>query len=273
MSTKILYHDKCPDGFTAAWAAWRRFGADAEYIPVSYGYTPYEGTTDQDDVYLLDFCYPADVLRTLPARKLVILDHHKTAQADLELFKGKPEDEVIFDMERSGAGIAWDYFHMEPRPEIINYAEDHDLWRYKLRASREIRALFMATPYTFLDWSGLQALLFHDWDAAVDQGEVVMGFMEQQVKMIVDKSYFQSIGGVDVPVVNATTLYSEVGEALYKKYPEYPFVGYWFRRADSKIHWGLRTARPDVDVSEVAKKYGGGGHKAAAGFVTEDYNV
>lgn len=273
MSTKILYHDKCPDGFTAAWAAWKRFGDTAEYIPVSYGQTPYEGSTGQDDVYLLDFCYPASVLRTLPARKLVILDHHKTAQADLELFKGKPEDEIIFDMERSGAGIAWDYFHMEPRPEIVNYAEDHDLWLYKLRGSREIRALFMATPYTFESWDSFQADMQYSWNECIDRGETVMGFMSQQVKMICDKSYFEQIGGIDVPVVNATTLYSEVGEELYKRHPEYPYVAYWFKRADGKIHWGLRTGHADIDVSAVAKQYGGGGHRAAAGYVTDDYNV
>ena len=33
----IIYHDNCADGFGAAWAAYKKFGADgAEYLPMNY---------------------------------------------------------------------------------------------------------------------------------------------------------------------------------------------------------------------------------------------
>jgi nanoRNase/pAp phosphatase (c-di-AMP/oligoRNAs hydrolase) len=38
----------------------------------------------------------------------------------------------------------------------------------------------------------------------------------------------------------------------------------------SKWVVSLYTKNPDIDVSEIAYRYGGGGHKAAAGFVTDD---
>lgn len=269
MGIKILYHDKCFDGFTAAWAAWKRFGDTAEYIPVSYGQAPYANTTDQDDVYLLDFCYPAHVLRTLSASRLIILDHHKTAEADLELMKFNEHDEVIFDMERSGAGIAWDYFFMEPRPKLIDYIEDHDLWRYALPDSRSIRAYIHSMPYTWHAWDILEAQLqrperFMD---CVDRGESIQDFMDQQIKMICDQAELQLVGGIMVPVVNATSLWSEVGEELNLRYPEARFSAYWHILADGSKKWGLRTKHQNFDVSEVAQAFGGGGHRGAAGWV------
>ena len=36
----VLYHADCPDGFGGAYAAWKKFGDTAEYIPVKYGRTP-----------------------------------------------------------------------------------------------------------------------------------------------------------------------------------------------------------------------------------------
>lgn len=265
--TKILFHAKCPDGFTAAWAAWRAFGTDAEYIPVSYG-APVPTITENDDVFLLDFSYPRAALEALRCRSLTVLDHHKTAQADLE---GLGDATIVFDMNRSGAGITWDFLHPDPRPKLVDYAEDHDLWRFKLDSSRAIRAYMQSKPYEFDRWDVLAKDLdcFDSFLDCVTKGEAIQDYTRQQVKMICDKAYFDYIDGHAVPVVNATTLYSEVGEELCKRFPDWPFTAYWFRREDGKTHWGARTQRDDVDVSEVAKKYGGGGHKKAAGWVTD----
>lgn len=265
---KILFHSPCPDGFTAAWAAWRKFGNEGEYIPVSYGSTV-PTITEEDDVYLLDFSYPKAMLETLPRRSLTVLDHHKTARADLEGLKNAT---IVFDMNRSGAGITWDYFFpADRRPKLVDYAEDHDLWRFNLDSSRAIRAYMHSKPYSFDRWDILAKDLdyFNSFLDCVDKGEAVLDYMQQQVKMICDKAYFDYIDGHAVPVVNATTLYSEVGEELCKRFPNWPYAAYWFRREDGKTQWGARTQRDDVDVSEVAKKYGGGGHRKAAGWVTD----
>jgi hypothetical protein len=268
---KILYHDKCFDGFTAAWAAWKRFGDSAVYMPVSYG-TLLPVIEAGDEVYFLDFCPPVDYLRNLgSSMHLVILDHHKSAEEDLRAFKPLPTDEIIFDMNRSGAGIAWDYFHMEPRPKLVDYAEDHDLWRYALPDSRCIRAYMHSMPYTWHAWEILHAQLqsparFMD---CVDRGESIQDFMDQQVKAICDRAVMRVIvpNGPLVPVVNATTLFSEVGEELNLRYPDAYYSAYYFDRGDGKRQWGLRTKQPGVDVSVVAQMKGGGGHKAAAGWV------
>ena len=98
----VLYHANCMDGFSAAWAVWKKFGdADTEYLPAKYGDAPPD-VTDRD-VVIVDFSYKRDVMLTLnrAANQLLCLDHHKTAEADL-----KDLPFARFDMERSGAGMA-----------------------------------------------------------------------------------------------------------------------------------------------------------------------
>ncbi len=70
-------------------------------------------------------------------------------------------------------------------------------------------------------------------------------------------------GDYEVPVVNATVLFSDIAGELAKGKP---FGACYFDRADGKRQWSLRSSPDGVDVSEIAKLYGGGGHKNAAGF-------
>jgi len=101
-----IYHANCADGFTAAWVVMRYANAWAgptEYIPCSYGQEP--PCVDGADVLLVDFSYKRPVMEAMAkaANSITVLDHHKTAQA--ELAEPIPGVEVVFDMDRSGAQI------------------------------------------------------------------------------------------------------------------------------------------------------------------------
>ena len=56
-----------------------------------------------------------------------------------------------------------------------------------------------------------------------------------------------------------------MGEAMLQRYPDAPFVGAYYEDADGVRRWSLRS-RKSFDVSDVAKKLGGGGHPQASGF-------
>jgi len=79
---------------------------------------------------------------------------------------------------------------------------------------------------------------------------------------------FDTIAGYQVPVVNLSDNISEVGNALCKRFPEYPFSVSYCDRSDGQRSWSLRSIG-DFDVSDIAKKFGGGGHRNAAGFTTD----
>ena len=84
MKPLVLYHAHCADGFTAAWVFWRHFQDGAEYRAVSYGEPAPVGDAKGRHVYVLDFCFPVEETEALAASasKFLVLDHHKTAQAN-----------------------------------------------------------------------------------------------------------------------------------------------------------------------------------------------
>ena len=286
MTTYVLYHGNCWDGFGAAWAAWRRLENGAQYIAVNYG-TPPPEMPDCDRLYILDFSYPKETLLDLAKKHyhVTLLDHHKTAQADLgDLVESRsnqahefdveltqPGLYVRFNMEESGASLAWQYFRQYSQPtrawvpDIIRYVRDRDLWRWAEHKSKEVSAWLHTFPLDFEVWSHCNSELGSVFPSVVAQGTAVLRAQQQQIEAMCRHAGWITLSGYTVPCVNATTLFSECGEYLCETYPDAPFAAYYFDRADGKRQWGLRS-RNSFDVSAIAKQYGGGGHAAAAGF-------
>lgn len=277
----VLYHGNCPDGWAGAWAAFRALGDRGRYIPVLYGDDP-PGIPVGAPVVLVDFSYPRDVLlamaeRTLPTGMLTVLDHHKTAQADLaDLVPTGGSDRpaglglVVFDMEKSGAMLAWEFWHEpDPAPQIIRYVQDRDLWRFELEHSHEIYAWMSSYARgDFGLYSAMADTLEQMPRSAVLEGKALLRLQRQYVETMCQQAVTLNLAGHHVPVVNASVLFSEAGERLCELHPDAPFAAYYFDRGDGSTQWGLRS-RGEVDVSEVAKLYGGGGHHNAAGFTVQ----
>lgn len=168
----VLYHADCPDGFGAAYAAWRYYGERAAYVPMHHG-QPWEQLDLADrDVFILDFSFPpADLLAmAAAARSVFLLDHHITARqawagrlaaapggSGLALHR-HPELPltVAFDLDKSGAALAWEHFHPgEPMPLTIAHIQDQDLWRFRLPDTRPFCRALRLRPYDFAVWDGI----------------------------------------------------------------------------------------------------------------------
>lgn len=272
--TVVLYHGNCADGFGAAYAAWKKLSNTAQYIGVSYGHPPpLDQIPERAMVYLLDFSYPFSVLHSLWMERgctVQVIDHHKTAQETLADFPG-----AIFDMDHSGAYLAWRFFHDTANPTrnpdfvppLIKYIEDRDLWHWKLPDSREVSAALWSYPMHFQTWHEIDRQLrrISGLNRFIQEGQAILRYMEQQTVMICRQARLTQMDGYDIPIVNATSLWSEVGEMLLKMFPQAPFAAAYSDKRDGIRSYSLRS-RGDFDVSQVARIRGGGGHKAAAGF-------
>jgi uncharacterized protein len=256
----VLYHGDCIDGFTAAWVCARGSLSGSRCVPMRHGADGGIPTLDANtSLVIVDFSFPRAVMEKLFAQvaEMIVLDHHKTAQADCEGLAF-----CRFDMERSGAGLTWDYFRSGPRPALVDYVEDRDLWRYALPKSREVNALIRSTEQTFQAWDALAALPV---DEAAKQGVGCLKHIDAYVRAAVKHAFMARLGQQVLPLVNITyESCSEVADALCQQGHE--VAGYWFERGDGKIQYGLRSSG-DFDCSAVAKRYGGGGHMNASGFI------
>ena len=289
MTTICIYHANCADGFTAAWVVRDALGADIQFIPAGYGDTPPDVTGA--DVIIVDFSYKRDVLTTmaLTARSILILDHHKTAQADLsglpaphsnsyadhmsglalEIENGRDPrtPRAIFDMDRAGAQITWDFFQGGARPNLVDVTADRDLWRWQIPRSRELNAVIGSHEMTFDIWDDLSARLQADADIGhmADEGKAILRAQDKLVRQIIATScQTMVIGGHTVPVAPAP--YALASDTAGTMAMGQPFAATYVDTPNGRA-FSLRSRGDGADVSAIAKSYGGGGHRNAAGFL------
>jgi len=266
---KVIYHANCIDGFTAAWCAWKVYDDSATYIPAQYGEPPPD--VAGDDVLVLDFSYSRDVLLAMKAsaKSLRVLDHHKTAEANLAGLNF-----CVFDMDRSGAGIAWDELKTGARPPLVDYVEDRDLWRFALPESKAINAFVGSFDFDFATWCDLSDTLFDNLrrPSVLMCGAAILRKEHRYVQSMCREARFVEFVGHTVPVVNAPYVNTSELVGALAEYPQgegvVPFAAGWFQRRDGKYQYSLRS-RGDFDVAKLAETFGGGGHKNAAGFTVE----
>jgi uncharacterized protein len=258
----VIVHGGCYDGHGAAWVA-KKAMPDAEIHYAFYG-NPIPEVPDGSDVWMIDISFQRPEMEALAQRvNLRVLDHHKTARVALEGFPN-----CVFDMSKSGAMLAWEeFFPSERAPKLIEYVQDQDLWNWALPESNAICSYIRSFPRTMDDWNFLEQDLVSDRMGAINSGYAIMRSEAQRVEEMCEQAQWYWIGSYYVPVVNASVQFSAVGNALCKKFPKAAFAAYYFDRGDGQRQWGLRS-EGDFDVSEIAKIYGGGGHKNASGFQT-----
>lgn len=257
----IVYHGECPDGFSGAWAAWKKLGNKAEYIGAFDRHRPPEGLEGKE-VYLIDYTYSVPVMRELKSRvkRLVAIDHHISQSESVQV-----ADEHRFALDHSGAVLAWHYFHPGKKlPKLLAYVEDYDIWRLKLAPTMPVHALIEATGYDLKSWDKLAKDLENSISAKrrISEGKIVLNMLEKTLDRLLGYAEEVLFEGMKVMAVNSPVLNDQLGDVLRKKHP--PLAIIW-RKERNHIHVSLRSDGK-ADVSKIAAKYGGAGHKAAAGF-------
>ena len=256
--TDVWYHANCADGFAAATAAWMVLGDNANYRDVRHGDPPPE-VSSHSKLAIVDFAYPREQLVEIESRVagLVVLDHHKSAAADLAGL-----DFARFEMSKSGCRMAWEFWHPDkPFPLTFAYVEDRDLWNWALPESREVSLALSQEPMEFVRWSRL------DCEELKVTGRNLLNFQNNLVARAVSKAHWIELGGYRVPACNSCLYQSEIGDELCLKFPDAPFAAVYFNKGGA-IAWSLRSIG-EFDVSKVAGSFGGGGHRNAAGFAAK----
>lgn len=277
----VVYHKNCLDGTCAAYIAHMFFeecNITAEYMPLDYSEREQVFTIPLAgrDVYILDFSFtPEQTLRIAQeASSLIWLDHHQTAIESWNC--PTPENaHITLDIERSGCGLAWDYFFPEDDcSHIVEAIEDRDLWRFKYPDTKAICAYMQSLPTVTHSQSGWED--WTDWESAFDgydesprltvsYGNLLL--REQRVslaKALGATAMSCSISGNKGRCANLPPQFaSDAGNQLATESGTYG--GTWFINNLGQVKWSLRSVG-NYDVAVIAQRYGGGGHKNAAGF-------
>lgn len=259
-----IFHSNCADGFTAAWAVYKKH-PDTEFHPGTYGEEP--PNCSGRDVVMVDFSYKREVLLQIAAvaNTVLILDHHKSAAGDL--IDLPLNVTAIFDMNRSGAMMAWNHYHPGVEPsKLIRHVEDRDLWLFNIDHTRAFQANLFSFEYSFEKWDAVSEICEtpEAYKNFIAQGEAIERKHFKNVKELIRTAAHRSvIAGHDVPTLNAPYFYSS--DAGHQMSHGEAFSACYYDTADSRVY-SLRSQPDGFDVSMIAAQFGGGGHKNAAGF-------
>jgi hypothetical protein len=205
---------------------------------------------------------------------------------------------VIHDNNKSGAYLSWEYFHPGTEiPMLIQHISDYDLWQFKLEGTKAFnKALWSLAPWSFYQWQTCflpfdDSVEYHSgYRAFINEGEAILRAHEQNVASVVKGAAREC---VIAALRNPTTLgapghpwkqrpgvahvaeaaglaancpphlSSDVGHELAGQSRTFGLC--WSMDKDGKVKCSLRS-NDDYDVSAIAKAFGGGGHRNAAGF-------
>lgn len=251
-----IYHKNCLDGLAAAWVVWRHFAGEVEMLSATYGDSlPEEETLRGRKVIVVDFSYKRDqVIRLQQICGLLVLDHHESAAKELEGL-------IEVNQAHSGAMLAWLHFNPDKEPPTaLKFVEDRDLWKWRLRGSKQWTTAAFSYP---LELETFDHLVRRPINEIILEGESLLRKHDQDVKKIAKSVRIMKIDGVDVPVVNANGLFvSDLGNLL-SEHHEYAAT---YIDGQEERMYSLRSRPNRADVNVVAEAFGGGGHKRAAGF-------
>lgn len=269
----IIYHSPCSDGTAGAWAIWRS-NRDAKLIPVKYGLRLNPSDYIGKSVVIVDFSFHRSYLLEIAqaSNRTVLLDHHKSAQKELNgLFH--PKLEIVFDMNRSGAQIAWDYMGFGKYHWIVEMIADRDLWKWQFPWSKAVGRATLEMGYHD-SVEKLEELYKSNrcYDEFLRFGQCILDREEKSIRDFVDRAIMcemkTSVGTYKVAVSSSPFyLRSEIGNGIMAKYPVDFAVMYMYNFPADEWWVSFRTdEKSKVDLSEISKSLpNGGGHPQAAG--------
>jgi oligoribonuclease NrnB/cAMP/cGMP phosphodiesterase (DHH superfamily) len=287
----LIYHDNCDDGFGAAWAAHKKWGDGLQFVASNYGRDLPEMDVSGKEVLVADFSFTPEVCQEIAEKggRIVMLDHHKTAKDALSglhsvvrptvdnigrcfaRMTGTWREKVLveFDMNRSGARMLWDFaFPGEPVPDLILAIEDRDLWRFDRPDTKLVSMYLRSLDRDFSQWDSAAGLYGENPGQFLSEASAIKRFYDQRIKAICETAEVQHFYGYDgVPVTYACPydFVSDTCHTLLAMHPNAPFAAAAIKNR-SGITFSLRSLDDRIDVSEIARANGGGGHRNAAGF-------
>jgi nanoRNase/pAp phosphatase (c-di-AMP/oligoRNAs hydrolase) len=291
----VVYHSPCSDGFGSAYVFWKYFN-DNNIDTDTIDFIPMSHTTDDDEtprdtilprlkgknVVFVDIVPPGrflvDFVQNGPSR-CVVLDHHKGMVKTLEKYPILTSDHIYFDISHSGCMLAWQYCYdqLEP-PRFLKLIEDRDIWGEVYDDTPAFVAAFYTTvPFDFEEYGKYEDETV--LNSLINDGGIVVRYQQIEiVEHIIPRSFERQItlNGVmyNTFVVNTNVYTSDVGAVLSTKICKNgqpcDFAIMWhYNHFKKMVKVSLRSDKhrdPCVDVSEIAKMFGGNGHTNAAGF-------
>lgn len=285
----VIYHNPCMDGFASMYVVYRYFKDrgfrhHVHYIPKYIDHIPLdESLYAGKHVLMTDIVTDDYKIIKEKAASLVILDHHKTNRDLLNNI-----DYAYFDMNKSGVGITWEYFHEHGSlPFFLATIQDRDLWKFKYDRSKEFneglyQSLFLEK--TFEKKREIFDSLYNEtqnYETTIFDKYYNLGVLLNKIKQakIANIASTTQIYNVVVDKINykaainncSHDLASDLGNYLVEN-TDCDFAVLWrYDHEHELYYYSLRSIDSKTDVSMITKFFGGGGHRNASGCESKNH--
>lgn len=284
----VIYHAGCSDGHSAAAVADLFLDPKPQFLALPP--SPESVDVAGKSVLVLDLSFnKKQTLHMIEtASSFLVIDHHKTSRDALQDI---PEENKMFDMNKCGATLTWTYFYTNSRaqygpkytptifvkspddyiPTFLQYVESRDIWTQCFPLTNEVFEI--THPWSRESFDQFQQLMIDctEFKKVLAQAEAIKEYKDCQIATIVNRKVTiltaEIEGKLRVVAYYNTPLYlSEAGNEILKRYPFVDFAcNMQYDIGHEETYVSFRSEDSRIDVSELAKKLGGGGHRNAAG--------
>lgn len=266
-----IYHGNCTDGTTAAAVLLKKY-PQCKLFPLEHGYKQeqIEQILDNIDretvVYIVDFSLKEKDLKKVieKAKEVINIDHHISAKDYLEKMNREYSNfTFVFNNNRSGASLTWEYLFKTEPPWIVKYVEDQDIWTWKYGEKTRYMNLYLL-PYTNKP-EEIVKLFEKPHEELLEKGKILAAFADYLINRYVERAKETPvrIGSYTVRGFNTNYFQSEIGNILSTKFGEAVLL---FNIQGTDVKLSFRSCEGQKpNALDLAKMLGGGGHKNAAG--------
>jgi oligoribonuclease NrnB/cAMP/cGMP phosphodiesterase (DHH superfamily) len=274
---KTFFHSDA-DGRAAAAIVYKyyireeRTLEDFQFIGINYDVPfPFDKIVNNELVIIVDFSLQnkGDFTKLKQITSNIIwIDHHITAI-------NKHSDIELEGIRRDGTAacvLTWEYFYPhQGMPYVIKLLADYDVWTFHYGENTNYLQTGIKMYDTRPESSNWIKWLDPEYVAVeeINKGQELIDYRNIMYKGFAKSSYlgkfkgwFNKFKNYKLICCNSNVASSQLFDSIKTEYDI--MVRYNYNGEIYNV--SLYTSNPDIDVSEIALKYGGGGHKAASGF-------
>lgn len=285
---KVFYHDdldgKCAAAIVRHWAK-ENTPESPILLPFDYDGIDINNIQTGEEVIIVDISFSKaqepnlrEVLNK--AGKVTWIDHH---QASFDMLKECPEHNAIKGIrcnDRSGAYLTWEYFigseHESEIPIAIRFVDDYDRWVFGYADTMNFKYGMDArgTDPHLNDYLWEDILFecpeYSNLAYIIKTGKSISNYLERKYEKDRERAYFSKWYGED-EILKCVVINGTGNSAVFGNFiEEYPFVVLWSFDGEYYKYSLYSHKDSKVDCNDICKRYGGGGHKHAAGFKSKN---
>lgn len=289
-----IYHSRDLDGYCSA-AIVKKWHDEINDYPdnvgkgkltlIGWDYGKPIPELNDEHLIMVDISFPKEIMLGLYEKlgdNFIWIDHHISAIKDCNDYqteKGVLSIRGLQKTDRAACELTWDYlFTTKEMPMAVHLLGVYDSWRNKDKEKwdkqvmpfqygmRGICNSVDSFPMQYLDSDkGLNDI--------VHTGRTLLEYQKQQNTGLCRIAFEKTFKGLRAICINASGTGSQTFESIWDENKYDLMISFFYNGRHDFYTVSLYSTKHEIDCSVLAKEMGGGGHKGAAGFQTNDFKT